>query len=66
MLKFKEVRVIPDIEALIIDTVNHLRKVNDYVFTTGGIGPTHDDITAQSISKAFNLKYEIHKEALKF
>ena len=50
---------------LIIETVNHLRKVNDYVFTTGGIGPTHDDITAQSISKAFSIKYEIHKEAYK-
>ena len=61
----QEVRVIPDIEETIIDTVNHLRKVNDYVFTTGGIGPTHDDITAQSISKAFNLEYEIHKEAFK-
>ncbi|MDA9104125.1 competence/damage-inducible protein A [Candidatus Pelagibacter ubique] len=60
-----EVRVIPDIENTIIETVNHLRKVNNYVFTTGGIGPTHDDITAQSISKAFNLEYEIHKEAFK-
>ena len=64
-VKVQEVRVIPDIEDTIIETVNHLRKVNDYVFTTGGIGPTHDDITAQSISKAFNLKYEIHKEAFK-
>ena len=64
-VKVNEVRVIPDIERTIIDTVNHLRKVNDYVFTTGGIGPTHDDITAESISKAFKLKYEIHKEAFK-
>jgi molybdenum cofactor synthesis domain-containing protein len=64
-VKVNEVRVIPDIEDTIIETVNHLRKVNDYVFTTGGIGPTHDDITAQSISKAFNLEYEIHKEAFK-
>ena len=64
-VKVNEVRVIPDIESTIIDTVNHLRKCNDYVFTTGGIGPTHDDITAQSISKAFNLEYEIHKEAFK-
>jgi len=62
-VKVREVRVIPDIEETIIDTVNLLRKVNDYVFTTGGIGPTHDDITAQSISKAFNLNYKIHKEA---
>ena len=60
-----EVRVIPDIEDTIIDTVNILRKTSDYVFTTGGIGPTHDDITAQSISKVFKLEYEIHKEAFK-
>ncbi len=60
-----EVRVIPDIEKTIIDTLNVLRKENNYVFTTGGIGPTHDDITAQSVSKAFGLKYEIHKEAFK-
>ena len=46
----EEVRVIPDIEKIIVETVNHLRKVYDYVFTTGGIGPTHDDITAKSIS----------------
>ena len=58
-----EVRVIPDIEKIIISTVNELRKKFDYVFTTGGIGPTHDDITAMSISKAFNLKYDFHKEA---
>ena len=64
-VKVNEVRVIPDIESTIIETVNHLRKVNNYVFTTGGIGPTHDDITAKSISKAFNLEYEIHKEAFK-
>jgi len=62
-VKVQEVRVIPDIEKIIIDTVNKLREENNYVFTTGGIGPTHDDITAQSISKAFNLNYEIHKEA---
>ena len=64
-VKVNEVRVIPDIEDIIIDTVNYLRKANDYVFTTGGIGPTHDDITAQSISRAFNIKYEIHKKAFK-
>ena len=61
----EEVRVIPDIEQKIIDTLNFLRKTYDYVFTTGGIGPTHDDITAASVSKTFGLKYEIHKEAYK-
>ena len=64
-VKVNEVRVIADIEDTIIDTVNLLRKTSDYVFTTGGIGPTHDDITALSISKAFKLEYEIHKEAFK-
>ena len=64
-VKVNEVRVIPDIEKTIIDTINFLRKENNYVFTTGGIGPTHDDITAQSVSKAFDRKYEIHKEAFK-
>ena len=61
----REVRVIPDIEKTIVDTLNILRKENNYVFTTGGIGPTHDDITAESVAKAFALEYEIHKEAFK-
>ena len=60
-----EVRVIPDEEKIIVDTLNLLRTTYDYVFTTGGIGPTHDDITAQSVSKAFGIKYEVHKEAFK-
>ncbi len=60
-----EARVIPDDEDIIIDTLNILRKKYNYVFTTGGIGPTHDDITAKSVSKAFDLKYEIHQEAFK-
>ena len=64
-VKVEEVRVIPDIEEIIVDTINKLRKKYKYVFTTGGIGPTHDDITAQSVSKAFGLKYEPHKEAFK-
>ena len=62
-VKVSEVRVVPDDEMIIVDTVNFLRKNYNYVFTTGGIGPTHDDITAQSISKAFNREYKIHKEA---
>jgi len=62
-IEVKEVRVIPDDEKIIIDTVNELRKKFNYIFTTGGIGPTHDDITAESISNAFNLEYGFHKEA---
>ena len=64
-VKVEEVRVIPDIEETIVNTLNILRKKYNYIFTTGGIGPTHDDITAKSISKAFGLKYEINKEAYK-
>ncbi len=64
-VQVNEVRVIPDIEKIIVCNLNELRKNNKYVFTTGGIGPTHDDITAQSVAKAFELKYEIHKEAYK-
>ena len=62
-IEVKEVRVIPDDAKTIIDTVNELRKKFNYIFTTGGIGPTHDDITAESISNAFNLEYGFHKEA---
>ena len=64
-VKVREVKVVPDVEEKIISSVNLLRNLYDYVFTTGGIGPTHDDITAQSIAKAFNLDYEIHKEGYK-
>ena len=64
-VKVEEVRVIPDIEKTIIDTLNFFRTNYDYVFTSGGIGPTHDDITAESVSKAFGIKYEIHNEAFK-
>ena len=62
-IEVKEARVIQDKESVIIETVNSLRKKFNYIFTTGGIGPTHDDITAESISKAFGIKYDFHKEA---
>ena len=61
----KEVRIIPDVEKTIINNILLLSKKFNYVFTTGGIGPTHDDITAKSISKAFKVKYEFHNEANK-
>jgi molybdenum cofactor synthesis domain-containing protein len=62
-ISVEEVRIIPDVEKTIINNISLLSKKFNYVFTTGGIGPTHDDITAQSISKAFKVKYEFHKEA---
>ena len=64
-VKVGEVRVIPDVEKTIINSVNLLRKQYNYVFTSGGIGPTHDDITSESISKAFNVPYEKHEEGFK-
>ena len=63
-IKLQEVRTIPDVEKTIIETVNELRKKYNYIFTTGGIGPTHDDITALSVSKAFDVEYGPHKEAM--
>ena len=62
-VKVEEVRIIPDNEIAIIHTVNFLKKRFNYIFTTGGIGPTHDDITSKSLAKAFKLKYGVHKEA---
>ena len=62
-ISVKEVRIIPDEEKIIVNSILFLSKKFDYVFTTGGIGPTHDDITAKSISKAFKVKYEYHEEA---
>ena len=64
-IKVTEVTIIADVEQTIIDTVNEFKKRFNYVFTSGGIGPTHDDITAQSVSKAFNIEYGPHKEAMK-
>lgn len=62
-VRMLEVRVVPDIACEIIDALNTLREKFDYVFTTGGIGPTHDDITAQSVADAFGVALEKHEEA---
>ena len=62
-ISISEVRIIPDIEKIIITNVLNLSNKFRYVFTTGGIGPTHDDITASSISKAFKLEYSFNKQA---
>jgi molybdenum cofactor synthesis domain-containing protein len=59
-----EARVIPDVESTIIETVNECRAKFDYVFTTGGIGPTHDDITADCIALAFDTELEMHPEVV--
>jgi molybdenum cofactor synthesis domain-containing protein len=62
-ISVNEVRIIPDLEKKIIKNVLDLSKKYHYVFTTGGIGPTHDDITSLSISKALKVKYNFNKEA---
>lgn len=58
-----EVRIVPDVQQRIVAAVNDLRAVYTYVFTTGGIGPTHDDITADAIAAAFGVEISEHKEA---
>ncbi len=63
-IRFMEARVVPDIETMIVEAVNALRSRYSYVFTTGGIGPTHDDITAAAIAKAFGVKLFRHPEAV--
>ncbi|MEJ0062786.1 MAG: molybdopterin-binding protein [Alphaproteobacteria bacterium] len=62
-IRLAEARIVPDIEAEIVDAVNALRGRYDYVFTTGGIGPTHDDITAAAVAKAFGLPLVIDPAA---
>jgi molybdenum cofactor synthesis domain-containing protein len=62
-ISVEEVKIIPDKEDVIISSLNELRKKYQYVFTTGGIGPTHDDITSESVAKAFGKKYEYNKVA---
>ncbi len=62
-IRLAEVRVVPDDEQRIVEAVNTLRKAHDYLFTTGGIGPTHDDITIDSIAAAFDVPVVVHPEA---
>lgn len=62
-IRLSEVRVVPDIEDEIVAAVNALRARYAYVFTTGGIGPTHDDITADSIAKAFGVTIDVDPRA---
>src|SRR5690606_1545104 len=64
-IQVREARVIPDIEDVIVAAVNELRARYDYVFTTGGLGPTHDDITADAIARAFGVGIDYHPEAVK-
>ena len=59
-IRLAEVRIIPDDTARIVETVNALRAEHDYLFTTGGIGPTHDDITSECIAAAFGVPWEPH------
>ncbi|MSP30397.1 MAG: competence/damage-inducible protein A [Acetobacteraceae bacterium] len=62
-MPLREVRVIPDVPETIINTVNEVRTKFDHVFTTGGIGPTHDDITSECIAAAFGVPWEAHPAA---
>src|SRR3954447_9887129 len=64
-IDLKEVRVVPDEEAEIVNALNALRSRYTYVFTTGGIGPTHDDITADCVAKAFGVSIDIDPRARK-
>src|ERR687883_766474 len=64
-IDLKEVRVVADDEADIIAALDALRKRYTYVFTTGGIGPTHDDITADSVAKAFGVSIDVDPRAVK-
>ncbi len=62
-VRLREVRVIPDVAETIIATLNEMRPAFDYVFTTGGIGPTHDDITSECIARAFGIPWVLDEEA---
>jgi molybdenum cofactor synthesis domain-containing protein len=62
-IRLREVRVVPDVTEAIVEAVNTLRARNDYLFTTGGIGPTHDDITVDAVADALGVAVVIHSEA---
>ncbi len=62
-IRLSEVRVVPDVEARIAEAVNALRESYDYLFTTGGIGPTHDDITVDAVAAALNVPVVVHPRA---
>src|SRR5215203_2995964 len=62
-IRLSEVRVVPDIEDRIIEAIDTLRSAHDYCFTTGGIGPTHDDITVDAVAKALGVEVVIHPQA---
>ena len=62
-IRLAEVRVVPDVQSAIVEAVNALRARNDYCFTTGGIGPTHDDITVDAIAVALGVNVVVHPEA---
>lgn len=62
-IRVMEARTVPDIPAAIVDAVNALREKYTYVFTTGGIGPTHDDITADCVAEAFNVTIDVRDDA---
>src|SRR5262245_32744480 len=64
-IQLKEVRIVPDEQDEIVAAVNTLRRRYTYLFTTGGIGPTHDDITADAVAKAFGVGIDIDERALK-
>src|SRR5205809_321831 len=63
-IDLKEARVVPDVQDEIVTALNALRTRYTYVFTTGGIGPTHDDITADAIAAAFGVGIDYHPEAM--
>ncbi|KRA80685.1 competence/damage-inducible protein A [Altererythrobacter sp. Root672] len=62
-IRLMEVRVVPDVEARIVEAVNALRTTHDYLFTTGGIGPTHDDISVDAVAAALGVPVVVHPEA---